>query len=621
MTASMTSSISDTTTFGRDLTIDLRDEPVGSMSISPSGRDVVLASRKGLYIIDLDNPYDPPRFLRHHTTWEVADVQWSPHASRPEYVVSTSNQKACVWNLSRPSSRAIEHVLHGHTRAITDINWSAFHPEMLATCAVDSFINCWDLRIPRVPVQQFSGRRAAGTQVKWNRANVHVLASSHDNILHIWDDRKGAQPVKSIIAHDARIYGIDWNRTRETGIVTCSSDKCIKFWDYGQKEDGPERIIRTEFPLLRARHVPFGWGVMVMPQRGSRDLYMWDRRASGDITGDPVAKFSGHNDGFLWRIRGGEQVDRDTREFQLVSWGKDQMLRIRPLDKSILAAIGHKENEPPRFRNTRLGAVYQSFKIEPPDEQVRTTPVVLPKRGRLFKNNTGASVSMTKSRGQTQEVSPLLWMRGVRMGKAEDWEGPENFGEEISWFEMRFPQVKFEKINVAGRTCRIVLQGPVGVCSKVVCLRLNVQVPPEYPKAMPRFEIEPSDELTKEMHIELINKLYKTAAGSIEQGRPCIEACVKSLLGEKADAIESEEEESSSDESAGDVLPEAKVVVQSFPLPKKCAAIFCGNGTSYKYKANFRKTSLFFPEKGDGDIDRSSYETVGAYATATIGEF
>lgn len=76
------------TTFNRAVEISLM-EPVGSMSLSPANRDVVLAARKGLFILDLENPYDQPRFLPHLTTWVPADVQWNPHPARANWVAST----------------------------------------------------------------------------------------------------------------------------------------------------------------------------------------------------------------------------------------------------------------------------------------------------------------------------------------------------------------------------------------------------------------------------------------------------------------------------------------------------------------------------------------------------
>jgi hypothetical protein len=49
----------------------------------------LIASRKGLFIIDLEDPYASPRELHHLTKWEVADVQWNPHQSRHNWVASS----------------------------------------------------------------------------------------------------------------------------------------------------------------------------------------------------------------------------------------------------------------------------------------------------------------------------------------------------------------------------------------------------------------------------------------------------------------------------------------------------------------------------------------------------
>ena len=56
--------------------------------------------RRGLFIIDLEAPLEIPRFLPQGGTWDVADVQWNPHPSRAEYIVSTSSEKMFV-NQSR----------------------------------------------------------------------------------------------------------------------------------------------------------------------------------------------------------------------------------------------------------------------------------------------------------------------------------------------------------------------------------------------------------------------------------------------------------------------------------------------------------------------------------------
>jgi hypothetical protein len=53
-------------------------------------------SRRGLFIIDLEAPFEVPRFLPQGGTWDVADVQWNTHTSHAEYIVSTSSEKLYV---------------------------------------------------------------------------------------------------------------------------------------------------------------------------------------------------------------------------------------------------------------------------------------------------------------------------------------------------------------------------------------------------------------------------------------------------------------------------------------------------------------------------------------------
>lgn len=447
-------------------------EPVGSMSISPANRDVVLAARKGLFIIDLEDPFAPPRFLAHMTTWEAVDIQWSPHPARSNWVASTSNQKLLIWNLDRPGdpraapaltrmlhrgsvhsgsspviptnahfatqrssayqsihntqslysgltggtrsgfgaistgspwadtplsapshlqlaaprSSAIEHVLHAHTRAITDINWSPFHPEIVASSSIDTWTWVWDLRMSgatdggarQKPAQGYSAWNAAVTQVKFNRTSEHRLASTCDNKVLIWDDRKGSLPLATIEAHEKKIYGIDWSRDTTRGLdrlVTCSLDRTVKFWnlasDTSQAAIGArelvteaESIIETRTPVWRARHLPFGNGVMTLPQRGDTTLSMWAK----DQPEEPQATFAGHTDivkEYLFRTKGGQDRECDDRQFQLITWSKDQTLRLWPVTEEQTRKVGHQPGAPIRVLLTRANAPDISYRDPP----------------------------------------------------------------------------------------------------------------------------------------------------------------------------------------------------------------------------------------------------------------
>ena len=107
----------------------------------------------------------------------------------------------------------------------------------------------------------------------------------------------GAKPLKTFEAHSTKIYGIDWNRTRSTGILTCSLDKTIKVWNALElPEDGSERVplasIQTAYPVWRARNLPFGQGVLSLPQRGETALEMFVPGRHNE----PIERFEGHTD-------------------------------------------------------------------------------------------------------------------------------------------------------------------------------------------------------------------------------------------------------------------------------------------------------------------------------------
>ncbi|BGP34712.1 hypothetical protein JCM10296v2_006534 [Rhodotorula toruloides] len=364
------------------------DEPIGSMSISPANRDVALGARKGLFIVDLQNPYDPPRFLPHNSSWEVADVQWNPFPHRSEWVVSTSNQQAVVYNLSLSpslSSSPVEHTLYRHTRAVTDINWSPGSPEVLATCAMDGWVMAWDLRAGygggggrgrgRKPIWRVCGWGAPATQVKFNRREPHVIASSHANVVNIWDDRMGAEPVTTIRGHTAKIYGIDWCRKDSKQIITCSLDKSFKSWRVSDT-DTPVRTVETTSPIWRARWLPFGDGMLTLPQRSDHALSVWsvkniDEANEKGEKPKPVVRFEGAREGvkeFVWRTRGGEDLESDDRQFQLVTWAKDRRLRLWPISEQIAKDVGHVKGSRIQVPVTRRGGPdisYRSFAEAP----------------------------------------------------------------------------------------------------------------------------------------------------------------------------------------------------------------------------------------------------------------
>lgn len=540
----------------------------------------------------------------------MVDVQWSPFASRDSWIVSTSNQKALVWNLYLSGNDAIEHVLHGHDRAITDINFSAHHPDFLATCGVDSYILTWDLRMPyhssgrfskdlttRDLVSRFADWDAGATQVKWNRQNPYIIASSHHKYLRIWDSRFGALPVKTINAHSTKIYGIDWNRTEESKILTCSLDKTIKLWDYNATNDAgeveAERVIRTNYPVWRARHTPFGHGILAMPQNDNYDLHLYDSLLPEGVGKDdwpaPLHDFQGHEakvKEFLWRFRGGVEDGQDLREFQLVSLAMDRNLHLHSLDPEILERVGYRKGQPAdgNLIITRKGAEYRTFTIEDPDDQSRGREErsasadkgkVSEQPGRselsaLLKHSSSfhpaesssqKSVTTRKKVGFQATTSairvfdPIQWMSGVKVGKREPrvfahqppsgdlisqrhkwtWNSAENLGDEIASVGDKYKKVSFEDVDVQGRTAVVFLSGPWGQEYKSVPMRINFEFPSSYPRsAPPHYILEKTTASIPDDTLKRIDFEIKAIAEMCrKRQKGSLEAIICYLLGER----------------------------------------------------------------------------------------
>jgi WD40 repeat protein len=523
------------------------------MSISPCGRDAVLAGRKGLLVIDLDDPFAAPRWLHHETSWEVADVQWSPHSSKPSWVVSTSNQKAMVWNLARSSTNAIEYVLHSHTRAITDIHFHPQNPEMLATCSVDSFVLAWDLRCPKEPVYQWSNWRSAASQVKWNYKDPNIVASSHDSTIQIWDVRKGAMPMKSIEAHDAKINGLDWSRENKYELISCSNDMSVKFWSFDKEYEKPVYTIRSDFPVSKTRHVPFGDHICgIMPLRGGNNsVYMVNYKGKiGEDALDPTYIFKGHTEpvrDFVWRTRHSLNTTIDDREYQLVTWASDKDLRLWPLNDNIYKSLNVIKNQPLKKGNKLIDFEYRSYRPEP---YVPNDNKLILRHNR--KNNQTSSYTDTAR--NNNEFNHLNWISGIKIGQSafqhvdndpnsatygDSSSQPLNLGEEFSNVGHKFPKLRFERISVSTGVLVLSLNGPWSSEDKddLIFIRVEFNFPKGYPSAnaLPKFKIEETHELKSDKKQEILKNLQEISSSFCSHKRFCLEPCLRYLLGEKVD--------------------------------------------------------------------------------------
>lgn len=125
----------------------------------------------------------------------------------------------------------------------------------------------------------------------------------------------------------------------------------------------PLRTIHTTAPVWRARFLPFGSGILSLPQAVETTLDMWaidsppadsqspPAPAGGEIGAGGservIKTFVGHTakvKEFVWRTRGGEDLGKDDRAFQLITWGADQTLRFWPIEEKTM--IVSRPNSP-----------------------------------------------------------------------------------------------------------------------------------------------------------------------------------------------------------------------------------------------------------------------------------
>uniref|UniRef100_A0A3B5BGE8 WD repeat domain 59 n=1 Tax=Stegastes partitus TaxID=144197 RepID=A0A3B5BGE8_9TELE len=281
-----------------NVVVEFRDAQVkrfGSSDLPP-----VLCRRRFLYMVNLEAPSEPPKKIGRHSKWDVGTVQWNPHRTEAHVFAASSNQRVDLYSW-RDGCGEAHTSLQGHTRVISDLDWSWFEPELLVTSSVDTYIYIWDTRDTRKPTVALSAV-AGASQVKWNRKNQNLLASSHDGDVRIWDRRKPNTAAEYVAAHLSKIHGLDWHPDNEFILATSSQDNSVRFWDYRQPRKYLN-ILSCQVPVWKARYTPFSNGlvtVMVPQLRRENSLLLW---STLDLN-SPVHAFVGHDDvvlEFQWR--------------------------------------------------------------------------------------------------------------------------------------------------------------------------------------------------------------------------------------------------------------------------------------------------------------------------------
>ncbi|KAK2950825.1 putative Actin-binding protein [Blattamonas nauphoetae] len=128
--------------------------------------------------------------------------------------------------------------VRGHTRPVTDMDFSPFNPYVLATTSEDCLVRVFNIpengiadgeSLSEAAVTMHAhGRKAS--ELLWNPAASNILASSGaDQIIKIWDVEKGSNTI-NLEGFEDMIQGFAWN-AKGNEIAVQSRDKKVRVFD------------------------------------------------------------------------------------------------------------------------------------------------------------------------------------------------------------------------------------------------------------------------------------------------------------------------------------------------------------------------------------------------------
>ncbi|KAH7642410.1 wd repeat-containing protein 59-like protein [Dermatophagoides farinae] len=459
-----------------------------AMCLATSGNGkCALVSRRSISIIRTDNLAKIDSVINRETKWDTTHAEFSP--PEPKQLAITNAQTINIYNIDE--SNWLMHTLSGHTRTITDLNWSYKEPTILASSSFDNYIYIWDLRETRKPIYLMHSISGA-SQIKWSKINENILATSHEGDVRIWDKRKSNMPLHYVSTYLAKITGIDWSPFYENKFLTCSQDGSIKLWDLTNCSKGKsEYHMTTGLPIWKVRYTPFGNGLLtsLVPQMRrtgeNNSLWMWKINSLDQ----PVHSFAGHLDvvlDFGWNM-----IDSD--DYELITWARDNTFRMWKVNPKEFDISSDFDTQSAKFSN----------------------------------------LDLSKSSDLSSPMSEKCESNKSEFDNFEDKSDKVfSLKQEFSLFNSNIPNLMIEELNVNKRTCIASLK------SSIIC-RLRIFFPINYPNTIPVFSflndtpiqnshtVKSLDDKTKK---EILTDLQSTATFLVQHNRNCLEKCLRQFV-------------------------------------------------------------------------------------------
>ncbi|KAJ2953795.1 hypothetical protein O0L34_g1423 [Tuta absoluta] len=566
---------------------EYRELQATAMSVDYTGNNVLLAGRRWLAIKQIcldEDAGDIVKKYPRHSKYDAACAEWCQNYQGQKLCAIASNQRVDVYEWRGSNDLTCICSLRGHTRVVSDTHFHRQDHNLIATCSIDTFTHLWDLRDARKPVVSLCAV-AGASQVQWNKVATHIVATAHDGDIKVWDYRKPSSPIHYISAHLCKIHGVDWSPHHEYQLVTSSHDGSIKYFDINNAR-GPENVIMTNFPVWRAIYTPFGSGLLTigvgwggLPRAEQAGVIgIW-------VGGSLTHRLVGHTDTvqtMVWR------PNTSPANYQLVTWGRDQSLRVWAMQPSLLKMCNHYLPDDTSTDN---------------DE-----------------DSDGGSYASTM--GSVNDLSKNDSSQDIQMNKLSHKPGTSIDEEFESIREMA--NIEVTDMNIETRTCQIHSERNGYIANLQVTFPKNVSE-----QTIPKFSWLSGTNVDAPTTIKILQAINRTAYRKKREGHRCLLHCLKTLAtaideipvksSDDPDSMKSSQRSQSECENAGD---------SCIPFPRTCSAKWCGVSTLVVFNRppNARRLSL----KHENGTPRSmsslsltpalfgaSYNSVSPHATTT----
>ena len=233
-----------------------------------------------------------------------------------------------------------------------------------------------------------------------------------------------------------------------------------------------------------------------------------------DCFDQPLHSFVGHSDvvlDFGWYNGNGN-------EYELVTWSKDNSLRIWKVDSTLLTHYGEDN----------IAHSYDFASDEINDNQSVSTDSTEGTDSSAPQRPTSLDLSLTKLTVEQPKAVHSSHESDVK--KPQTPETPinsliPNLTQEFSLINVNIPNIQIEELNASKRICII-------TATTSICCRLKMTFPSGYPNHVaPQFTFlngstAPSEEVKK----ELLKVLQTTAFLQVKRNRTCLEPCLRQFI-------------------------------------------------------------------------------------------